>query len=112
MASETLKPSVKERPILALSSEAIAANQQVVVLAESNAKLAERVGELECVIEKQREFLRSSELELSTLRESLIDYDQCCVCKKWRHVEDMLRPNDLITDELCCSETCCEGYKN
>jgi hypothetical protein len=44
------------------------------------------------------------------LNESLTDHAQCCVCKKWQHVEDMLRPRDLITDELCCSESCCDCY--
>jgi ferritin-like protein len=42
---------------------------------------------------------------------SLVDHEKCAVCKRWRHVEDMLIPHDK-TDDLCCDEGCCEVWND
>lgn len=49
--------------------------------------------------------------EIAKLRESLADHYQCDVCKKWRHVEDMLRPHGN-SEDLCCDEGCCEAWND
>lgn len=49
--------------------------------------------------------------ELKALRESLTDHEQCAVCKKWKHVEDMLRPHGN-SEDLCCDEGCCQAWND
>lgn len=54
---------------------------------------------------------KGAELAIREMQESMTDHYQCAVCKRWRHVEDMLRPHGN-TEDLCCDEGCCEAWND
>lgn len=70
------------------------------------------IGECKKMIDSQRRELADKTKELKELRDSLMDYDQCAVCKKWFRVEAMLIPtwHPKDSETLCCSDACCWDY--